>query len=252
MLRGVLLLLVLLPALGFADDAAIRRALEPKLGGSKIEGIQPAPLAGLFEVRFRAADGLHIVYTDGQGNYVVQGSIFELSSGRDLTEERMRKLSAIKFESLPFDQAVKIQRGSGRRVLAMFSDPHCPACKQFEQILQQVDDVTIYVFMYPVIRPELVAHSKAVWCSPDRAAAWLDLALRGKTPAAEAKCDTPLDKILVLGRSLGVNATPTLYLANGDKISGGLAAADLRELLDQVAAAQQAATPVAAPAKKQR
>jgi len=244
MLRFTLMLLcpllILWPALGRAVDAAIKRALEPKLGGAKIEGIQAAPIAGLFEVRFRSADGVRIVYTDAQGNYVVQGNIFELSSGRDLTEDRMRKLSAIKFESLPFDQAVKIQRGSGRRVMAMFSDPYCPACKQFEQNLQQVDDVTIYVFMYPVIRPELVAHSKAVWCSPDRSAAWLDLALRGKAPA-EAKCDTPLDKILVLGRSLGVNATPTLYLANGERISGGLAAADLRELLDQTAPAQPAA-----------
>ena len=248
MTRGLLLaLLCLLPASGFADDAAIRRALEAKLGGAKIEGIQSAPIAELFEVRFRAADGLHIIYTDAQGSFIVQGNIFELSSGRDLTEERMRKLSAIKFDSLPFEQAVKIQRGSGKRVLAMFSDPYCPACKQFEQNLQQIDDVTIYVFMYPVIRPELVAQSKAVWCAPDRSAAWLDLALRGKTPP-EAKCDTPLDKILVLGRSLGVNATPTLYLANGEKISGGLAAADLRELLDQTASSK----PAAAAKKQQR
>src|SRR5436190_1458119 len=211
--RFLLILLCLLPVVGFADDAAIRRALEPKLGGAKIEGIQPSPIAGLFEVRFRSAEGVRIVYTDAQGSYVVQGNLFELASGRDLTEERMRKLSAIKFDALPLDQAVKIQRGSGKRVLAMFSDPYCPACKQFEQNLQQIDDVTVYVFMYPVIRPELVGQSKSVWCAPDRGAAWLDLALRGKTPP-EAKCDTPLDKILVLGRSLGVNATPTLYLAN--------------------------------------
>jgi thiol:disulfide interchange protein DsbC len=246
MLRAAFLFLVLLPALCLADDAAIRRALEPKLGGAKIEGIQPAPIAGLFEVRFRAQDGMRVVYTDAQGSYVVQGNIFELSSGRDLTEERMRKLSAIKFESLPFDQAVKIQRGNGKRVLAMFSDPYCPACKQFEQILQQIDDVTVYVFMYPVIRPELASQSKAVWCAPDRAAAWIDLALRGKQQP-EAKCDTPLDKILVLGRSIGVNATPTLFLTNGERISGGLAAADLRDLLDQGAAAQPAAS-----GKKQR
>ena len=242
----------MLPALVLADDAAIRRALEPRLGSAKIEGIQPAPIAGLFEVRFRASDGVHIVYTDAQGSHVVQGNIFDLASGRDLTEERMRKLSSIKFEALPFDQAVKIQRGSGRRVMAMFSDPHCPACKQFEQNLQEIDDVTIYVFMYPVIRPELVAHSKAVWCSADRANAWLDLALRGKTPAAEAKCDTPLDKILVLGRSLGVNATPTLYLANGERISGGLAAADLREMLDQTAAPKPASQPASQPASKRQ
>src|SRR4051812_18231768 len=190
---------------------------------------------------------MRIVYTDADATHIFVGKVYDALNDRDVTEERLRKLNAVKFEALPFDQAVKVQRGSGKRVLAMFSDPYCPACKQFEQILQQIDDVTVYVFMYPVIRPELVSQSKAVWCAPDRAAAWIDLALRGKQPAADAKCDTPLDKILVLGRSIGVNATPTLFLTNGERISGGLAAADLRDLLDQAAAAQPAAS-----GKKQR
>jgi thiol:disulfide interchange protein DsbC len=238
MFRTAALALCLLPALALADDAAIRRALEPKLNGVKIEGIQPAPLAGLFEVRFKSAEGMRVVYTDANGNYIIQGNIFDLSSGRDLTEERVRKLSAIKFESLPLEQAVKIQRGSGKRVLAMFSDPYCPACKQFEQTLQKLDDVTIYIFMYPVIHPELVAQSKAVWCAPDRGAAWLDVALRGKRNDGNASCQSPVDKNLELGRSLGVNSTPTLFFANGERMSGGLPAADLKGLLDQIAAAQ--------------
>jgi thiol:disulfide interchange protein DsbC len=241
MFRAAALALCLLPALASADDAAIRRALEPKLNGVKIDGIQPAPVAGLFEVRFKSAEGVRVVYTDANGNYIIQGNIFELSSGRDLTEERVRKLSAIKFESLPLDQAVKVQRGNGKRVFAMFSDPYCPACKQFEQTLQQLDDVTVYVFMYPVIRPELAAQSKAVWCAPDRSAAWLDLALRGKRNEGNPTCAGPVDKNLELGRGLGVNSTPTLFFANGERITGGLAPADLKGLLDQIAAAQPAA-----------
>src|SRR5258708_31859755 len=113
MLRAAALALCLLPALALADDAAIRRALEPKLNGVKIEGIQPAPLAGLFEVRFKSAEGMRVVYTDANGNYVIQGNIFELSSGRDLTEERVRKLSAIKFESLPLEQEEMVQHSIG-------------------------------------------------------------------------------------------------------------------------------------------
>jgi thiol:disulfide interchange protein DsbC len=236
MLRLVAILACLLPALALADDAAIRRALEPRLGGAKIDGIQPGPIPGIYEVRFRTAEGVRIVYTDASGTHVFQGNIFHLPSSRDLTEERMRKLSAIRFDSLPLDQAVKIQRGNGKRVVAMFSDPYCPACKQFEQVLQQIDDLTVYVFMYPVIRPELAAQSKAVWCAPDRSAAWLDLALRGKRLTGNSSCDTPVEKIVELGRSLGVNSTPTLYLANGERISGGMPAADLRDLMDQAQA----------------
>jgi thiol:disulfide interchange protein DsbC len=217
-----------------ADEATIRRALEPRLG-VKIDGVQPGPVQGLFEVRFRTPDGVQVLYVDATGTYVIQGKIYDLRTDRDLTEERLRKLNAIKFESLPLDLAVKVQRGNGKRVLAMFSDPYCPACRQFERSLAQVDNITIYVFMYPVIRPENADHSRAVWCAPDRAKAWLDLAAapKPKLPDAPKGCGDPVDKVLKLGRSLGVNSTPTLFLVNGERLAGGLSAPDLTELLDR-------------------
>ena len=231
-LTAALLIPGLFAAGARADEAQIRRVIEEKLGGVKVEGVQPGPL-GLFEVRYRSANGVRVVYTDANATHIVVGKIYDMQSDRDLTEERLRKLNAIKFESLPFDQAVKIQRGNGKRVLAMFSDPYCPACKQFEQTLQQLDDITIYVFMFPVIRPELAEQSISVWCSPDRGKAWLDLALRGKRPAASSSCSNPVDKNLELGHSLGVNSTPTLVLANGERVTGGPRVADLSDLLDK-------------------
>lgn len=208
------------------------------MSGVKIEGIQPGPIPGLFEVRVRSAEGVQVLYTDASANHIIVGSIYESRSSRNLTEERARKLNAIKFESLPLDLAVKVQRGAGKRVVAMFSDPYCPACRSFERTLQQVDNITIYVFMYPVIRPENADHSRAVWCAPDRAKAWLELAAapRPKLPDAKSGCDDPVDKVLKLGRSLGVNSTPTLILANGERVTGGLSAPDLRQMLDQAAA----------------
>ena len=225
----------------WANEAQIRKVLGPKLGGAKIEGVQPAPVPGLWEVRLRTEGGLRILYTDPSAAYVIDGSIHELRTNRDLTEERLRKLNAIKFESLPLDQAVKVQRGSGKRVLAMFSDPYCPACRNFERVLAQVDDITIYVFMYPVIRPENADHSRKVWCSPDRAKAWLELAAapRAKVPEAPASCANPVDKLLEVGQRLGVNSKPTLFFANGERLAGGLRAEDLREMLDQAATARR-------------
>ena len=217
-----------------ADEAELRRTLEPKLG-VQIDGIEPGPVPGLYEVRYRSPQGVQVIYVDATGNYVIQGKIYDLRAERDLTEERLRKLNAIKFESLPLDLAVKIQRGDGKRVLAMFSDPYCPACRQFERSLAQIDNVTIYVFMYPVIRPENTDHSRMVWCSPDRAKAWLELAAapKPKVPNAAKSCGDPVDKVLKLGRSLAVNSTPTLILANGERVSGGLAPDDLKDLLDK-------------------
>src|SRR5688500_1739766 len=128
-----------------ANEAQIRKALELKLGASAIEGISPAPMPGRWESRLRSREGVQIVYSDSTGSYLIHGSSFDIHTGRDLTEERFRKLTAIKFESLPLEQAVKVQRGDGRRVLAMFSDPYCPYCQQSEKGLRQIDNITVYV-----------------------------------------------------------------------------------------------------------
>jgi thiol:disulfide interchange protein DsbC len=240
MTRLIAVLALLLAAAGAAaDEAKIRRVVEAALGGVRVEGIQPAPLPGFFEVRFTTREGPQIIYTDADASYIVEGSIYDTRNKRNLTEDRLRRLSAISFDALPLDLAVKVQRGNGKRVLAMFSDPYCPACRQFEQTLAQVGDITIYYFMYPVIRPELVEHSKAVWCSPDRAKAWLDLAARPKplVPAGDASCDTPIERVLELGKSLRVSSTPTLFFANGERLRGGLPAAQLRTMLDESARA---------------
>jgi thiol:disulfide interchange protein DsbC len=225
--------------IAFADEATIRRVIESKFG-VRVEGVRPAPIPGLFEIRFRSREGYRVVYSDAEARMIVVGSIYDAEKDRNLTEERVRKLSAIDFRKLPLDLAVKIKRGNGKRTLAMFSDPYCPACRQFEQTLREIDDITVHVFMYPVIRPERADHSKSVWCSADRAKAWLDLAASEtpKVPTASPNCVNAVDQVLALGRSLGVSATPTLFLANGERMSGGLPAEQLVPLLDEIAAAQ--------------
>jgi thiol:disulfide interchange protein DsbC len=222
-----------LPAV--AQEAQIRRVLEAKLGGTRIDGVQASPVAGIYEVRLQGRDGPQIYYVDSSGSHLFDGNLIELKSSRNLTEERLRKLTAIEFDSLPLELAVKVQRGAGRRVMAMFSDPYCPYCRKFEQTLLQMDDITVYVFMYPVIRPEYADHSRAVWCSRDRAKVWLELAAgeRPKVPEAAATCPNPVDKVLELGRALRVVGTPTLFFADGERAGGGMALGDLRAKLDQ-------------------
>ena len=215
-----------------ADEAQIRHVVEAQLDGGKVEGIEPAPL-GLYEVRVRTPRGLQILYSDADAKHIFIGQIYDTQTERNITSERLRKLNVVKFDQLPLDQAVKIQRGNGKRVFAMFSDPHCPYCRQFEQVLQKADDITLYVFMFPVIRPDLADHSKAVWCSADRSKAWVDLALSNKVPAARPDCPNPVEKNVQLGQRLGVTSTPTLIFASGERVSGLLQLADLNEELDK-------------------
>ena len=232
---AILSIVFALPAA--ANEAAIRQVLKSKFPGVRVDGVQPAPMPGLFEVRFQNQEGPQILYTDAQANFFIDGRLIEAKSGRNLTEERLQKLSAIEFNSLPLDLALKVQRGNGKRVLAMFTDPYCAYCRRLEQALLQIDDITIYVFMFPVIRPDYADHSRAVWCAPDRVKAWLELAAADtpKVPAGGANCANPVDKVLEFGRSLRVNGTPTLFFANGERAGGGMPIGQLRAKLDDIA-----------------
>lgn len=59
MLRALIFAIGLLPVAALADEAAIRKALEPQLA-ARIGEIRPAPIAGLFEVLVQTEDGARI------------------------------------------------------------------------------------------------------------------------------------------------------------------------------------------------
>jgi thiol:disulfide interchange protein DsbC len=237
-IQGVLAATLLAAAVvARADESQIRQAVEAKLGGVKVEAVRATPLAGIYEVQIQTGGGPQILYVDEAVNFAFDGSLHDLRTKKNLTAERLRRLSAIDFGTLPLDLAVKVQRGDGHRVLAVFSDPYCPYCRHLEKELLQINDITVYVFMFPVIKPSAADQSRAVWCSKDRAKAWLDLAARDqpKVPTAAATCANPVDKVLELGRRLHVSGTPTLFFANGERGSGGMQVAQLRAKLDEVA-----------------
>ena len=230
------LLAVLLAAVAMAaraDEATMRKAVEAFVGGdAKVEGIEKAGFLDLYEVRIATREGTRILYTDERVTHIIIGSVYDAKTEADLTDARLRKLNAIRFEELPLAQSFKIVRGKGTRQLAYFSDPRCPYCRKFDQALQDVDDVTVHVFLLPIIAPDSAAASKAVWCAPDRAKAWLDLMLKGvEPPAPKANCEAPLEKNLALSRKYRINGTPTLIFADGQRIAGWMPADRLSKML---------------------
>jgi len=216
------------PAGKLTTESVIKRTLEGRLGGAKIESVAKTPYLGLYEVRVDS----EILYTDEKMNYIFSGNIIDAKSMQNLTEKRLRELSAIKWDNLPLDSAVKTVRGNGKRVLAVFSDPNCPYCKRFEKDLAKVDDITIYTFLYPILSQDSHDKAKAVWCSADKSKAWSELMLNAAVPAA-ARCDTPIEKNLELGRKYRITGTPTLVFASGERVPGAISAEQIEKLLAQ-------------------
>ena len=157
----------------------MKRAVEARFGGVKVENIVKSPYFGLYEVLV----GDEIIYTDEKVNYIFNGSVIDAKTRRNLTEERLQKLSIIKFDDLPLDIAIKQVRGNGKRVVAVFSDPFCPFCRRLDQSLSKMQDATVYTFLYPILRPEQSPQMAVrIWCAPDRAKAYYDLMLNNKEP----------------------------------------------------------------------
>jgi thiol:disulfide interchange protein DsbC len=230
MLSWCALSLMLIAMSASADEAAIRKAVQEKFPEAKVQSVTKLPYLGLYEVVISG----QILYADEDFAYIIyEGNIIETKTDRNLTEERKRKLSMIPFEDLPLNLAFKRVKGNGERKIAVFTDPDCPFCKRIEGDLAKIDNVTIYMFLYPIesLHPKAADKAKRIWCSSDRVKAWDDFMLRGVTPTAAPTCDTPVEELIEYGGKKGINATPTLVFANGDRVPGAISAQQIEKLL---------------------
>ncbi len=233
MIRSFLFLFALLVfTCAQASEAKVRKILEtnyPQMG--KIDKVQKANILGLYEV---VSDG-HLFYTDDKAQYLINGSIFDLKSMRNLTDERARVLFAVDFNALPLDLAVTEVKGDGKRKLAYFADPNCGYCKKLEHELLQVDNVTLYRFLYPIF-PGSDEKVRNILCSKDPSRTWEDWMTNAVQPAS-ATCDDAgrTEKVVDLGRKMNVTGTPTLIFASGQLNPGYLPAEELEKALDEPA-----------------
>ena len=224
LLRRVLLAVFCAAALApaaFADEAAIRKNIAERLPDfPKIDEVTKTSIPGLYEIRM----GTDLFYTDEQGNHLIEGQMIETKSRINLTEQRIAKLTAIDFASLPLKDAIVWKQGTGTRKMVVFADPNCGYCKKLEKELQQVKDVTVYTFLYPILGGDSPDKARNIWCSKDNTKAWREWMLNGTTPArAMGQCDmAALARNVDLGRKHKVNGTPALVFEDGKRIPGAM------------------------------
>lgn len=231
--RRAFVALLLVGGIAVADEAVVRKNFQAAYPGAVIDNIQKAPLPGLYEV---FSDG-RILYTDAAVSHVLQGTLVDVGARRNLTEERLKTLSFLPFRELPFAAAIKFVKGSGERQVAVFSDPDCPFCRNQEQTLAGVDNVTIHIFLYPIEQLHRGSTDKArrIWCAADRSKAWREALLQRATIDGPASCDNPVDKLVQFGRRHRISGTPTMIFPDDNRVAGAVTADRLEALLDEAA-----------------
>ncbi len=230
-------LLWLLSTTSFADTAKpadqttevmqLQKTLEARLPKIHIDKIAPSQWPFFYEV---VTDG-EIFYVDKTGDYLFYGKVMDTKTREDLTEKRWNALNQVDFKTLPFDLALKEVKGDGSRKIAVFADPHCPFCTRFEKTLRDVDNVTVYTFLFPLegLHPGSTERAKQVWCAKDRVAAWHDWMLNQKDTPATACNTSQMETLRQLGEKLKVTGTPTLIFENGSRIPGAIGKDDLEK-----------------------
>lgn len=219
----------------WADEEALRKAIQPHFAGHNIESLKKTPYLGLYEV----VVGDEIFYTDDKADYFFFGHVIDTKTRVSMTNERLQEIKAarrVPLDSLPLEFAIKTVKGNGKRRLAVFTDPNCPYCKQLEKELVNVTDITIYTLLYPVLNGSMEV-SKKIWCSDNQLKAWDDFMLRGVAPSGK-DCETPLEVLVKSGRENKVSGTPTLVFADGSIVGGMIPAAVIEEKLESASKSQ--------------
>ena len=226
---GLGALCLALPLAAPAQEATIRKNLGERVPAlAQIDEVRKTPMAGLYEVR---VDN-EILYTDAEGNFLIHGNLLDTKARRNLTEERIEKLTAIDFKELQLKHAFTTVRGNGQRKVAVFADPNCGYCKRFEKDLAKVGNVTVHTFLIPILGADSVTKSRQLWCSADKAKAWNDWMQRDVAPKGEGSCNTDaLTANLDFARKYRITGTPTLVFENGARVPGAVNTQQIEEML---------------------
>ena len=211
-------------------ETAILANLRQAYPSTTFKSVKSTQLPGIFEV----AMGKNVAYVGEDVRYFLFGHLFDMKTQTDLTEgKKLENETRVDFKKLPFQDAVVTVRGDGSRKVAIFSDPDCPYCKQLEQTLATLNNITIYTFMFPIdqLHPQSKAKTIAVWCASDRAKAWEGLMKTGQAPTGNNQCEHPIDRNIALAQALGINGTPSVIAPNGTLVPGALTTARLEQIL---------------------
>lgn len=212
-----------------AQEATIRKNLAERLPNlPKIDEVRKTPMPGLYEVRVNGAD---ILYTDADGNYVIQGMLIDTRAQTNLTEERVQKLTAIPFDQLPFKDAFTIVKGNGKRKVAVFVDPNCGACKQLERELANTDNLKVHVFLYPILSKDSADKSIAIWCAKDKAKTFTNWMQKDIEPPKATCNSTAVERNVDFGAKNRITGTPTLFFVDGTRVSGAIPGDILEKML---------------------
>lgn len=232
---GILLAVLTTASIGLSvaesgTNSAIETALKRVLPGSAVSQIQPSPVKGMSEVLI----GSKLFYVTDDGKYLIQGSIIDLNTRTDISEERRKGVRLDVIDGISEDNMIIFPAENEKHKVTVFTDIDCGYCRKLHNEVAQINKkgITVRYLMYPRSGVNTPSYDKAVsvWCSADRNVA-LTRSKQGDA-VPDKKCSNPVKDHMDLGSLLGVRGTPAIVLDDGEMVPGYLPANKLAQALN--------------------
>ena len=211
------------------------------LGGKAPSRIERSVVPGLYEVFV----GAKLFYVTPDGNYIVQGTVLDLNTMKDVTEPKMASARLKAIESIGEESMlIYPAKGEAKYTLTVFTDIDCPYCKKLHSEMSTLNDAQVKVryLLMPRTGKDSPSYQKAVsaWCNADPRKAYTD-SVNGEF-VEQKVCDNPVDRHMELANEMSIAGTPAIILESGTMIPGYVPAAKLIEMLEKDSAERKAAT----------
>lgn len=214
------------------DTKVVTDAILALVPQAKIDSVAKSSLPGFYEV----VTGGQVVYVSGDGKYLLQGSLFDMSTRKDLTEARLGGIRKELVDKVPKSKRIIFSPKDPKYTVTVFTDIDCGYCRKLHHDIAKYNEqgIAVEYLWFPRSGPGTPSFEKAVsvWCSADRNKAFTEA--KSGTDPKTATCDNPIAEEFELGRRVGVNGTPTVIAPDGTQIGGYLAPDAMRQRLDSL------------------
>jgi thiol:disulfide interchange protein DsbC len=214
---------------GFADEAAVKKALAEFMPGSSVDSIKASEVKGLYEV----VTGGNIFYASEDGRYLIQGQLFDAVAKKNITENKLADVRKAALEKVGEKKMIIFKPEASKHVVSVFTDIDCGYCRKLHSEIDQylAQGITVRYLFFPRAGKGSDSYSKAVsvWCAADNQKA-LTAAKKGDS-LDKKTCDNPIDEHMALGEAFGMSGTPMIITEKGNVLPGYVPAAQLAKIL---------------------
>jgi thiol:disulfide interchange protein DsbC len=238
MMRKMLTACLLVPALAISNGVladpgkhdAIEKSIKKALPNVVPDQINPTPIDGISEVLV----GPSVLYITNDGKYLFQGSLIDMATRTNLSEERRKDVRIAAINDFGEDRMIIFPAEKPRHTITVFTDIDCGYCRKLHNEIDKYNDkgITVRYLMFPRSGPNSPSYDKAVsvWCEKDRRQALTD-AKAGKA-LPKASCENPIKEEYELGSMIGIRGTPAIILEDGEMLPGYIPADRLAKALN--------------------